>query len=134
MQLRFRSELQRARNVAKSSKLPCAFSAALIVALAGCAPKGEALYARAEAAIEKGDVRAAVIDLKTLLQSEPQNAKARAMLSLALLQSGDTSGGEIELRKARDLGAPAELVLVPACRLLLAKNETDKLLEECKPH
>lgn len=119
--------------MAKSSKLTRALSAALVVALAGCAPKGEALYARAEAALEKGDIRAAVIDLKTLLQSEPQNAKARAMLSLALLQSGDTSGGEIELRKARDLGAPSELMLVPSCRLLLAKSETEKLLEECKP-
>jgi putative PEP-CTERM system TPR-repeat lipoprotein len=119
--------------VAKLSNLRCAFSAALVVTLAGCAPRGEELYARAETAIEKGDVRAAVIDLKTLLQSEPQNAQARAMLSLALLQSGDTSGGEIELRKARDLGAPSESILVPSCRLLLAKGETEKLLETCKP-
>ncbi len=54
------------------------FGAVLVVAvvLTACAPKGEALYNRANEAMAKGDTRAAVIDLKNLVESEPQNAKA----------------------------------------------------------
>ncbi len=53
-------------------------------------PKGEALYARAEKSLAKGDVNAAVIDLKNLVQAEPQNAKARALLGQALRASAAT--------------------------------------------
>jgi cellulose synthase operon protein C len=104
-----------------------------ILALTACAPKGEALYARAEQALDKGEARAAVIDLKNLVESEPQNAKARALLGRALVQSGDVQAGAIELQKARDLGAPPEMVLVPECRVLVAQREFDKALAQCKP-
>lgn len=108
-------------------------SLALLLVLAGCAPKGEALYARAETAMGKGDVRAAVIDLRTLIQSEPQNAKARALLGDAMVRSGQIAAGEIELQKARDLGAPEAMLLVPSCRVMLAKGDNEKVLAECKP-
>ena len=35
----------------------------VVIGLAGCAPKGDALYARAEQSLEKGEVQAAVVDL-----------------------------------------------------------------------
>ena len=106
---------------------------ALTILIVGCAPKGEALYARAEKSLGKGDVRAAIIDLKALIQTEPQNGKARALLGIAMLANGDPSGAEIELQKAADLGAPKDMLLVPNCRVLLAKGEPEKVLEGCKP-
>lgn len=101
--------------------------------LAGCAPKGEALYARAAESLEKGDARAAVIDLKNLVESEPQNARARALLARALLATFERSAAEIELQKARDLGAPASVTLLPDCQLRAVKNEFEQVLEQCRP-
>ena len=80
-----------------------------------------------------GEARAAVIDLKNLVNTEPQNAKARALLAQALVESGDIQAGAIEIQKAKDLGAPADMIIVPECRVMLAKSEFDKVLSQCKP-
>ena len=106
---------------------------AVAIGLAACAPKGEALYNRAEQALSKGEVRAAVIDLKNLVNTEPQNAKARALLGQALVESGDIQAGAIEIQKAKDLGAPKDMIIVPECRVMLAKSEFDNVLSQCKP-
>ena len=110
--------------------------ASLLVALAltACAPKGEELYARAQQSLEKGDVRAAVIDLKSLVDDEPQNARARALLGLAFVEVGDVGAGEIEIRKAADLGADAAVLLVPQCTLQAAKGEFEAVLSGCDPN
>lgn len=79
-------------------------SLAVLLALAGCAPKGEALYQRASDSLAKGDASAALIDLKNLVQAEPDNARARALLAQALLATGDVTAGELEIQKAKELG------------------------------
>jgi putative PEP-CTERM system TPR-repeat lipoprotein len=106
---------------------------ALLLALAACAPKGEKLYARAVDALARGDANAAIIDLKNLLQDEPQNARARAVLGQAFVATGQIELAEVELQKARDLGAPADLVLAASCRVLLARAQFDQVLQDCKP-
>lgn len=110
-----------------------AFALVLAASVAACAPKGDALYQRAVASLAKGEVSAAVIDLKNLVESEPQNAKARALLAEASLQAGDVQTAEIEIFKARDLGAPADLTIGTECRVLSAKGEADKVLAQCDP-
>ncbi len=111
-------------------RLRC-FVLAGLVGLAACSPKGEELYARAERSVAVGDTRAAVIDLQNLLEKDPGNARARALLARALIETGNINGGAIELQKAKDLGAPAELIVVPECRVLLSKGEYDKVLAQC---
>ena len=106
---------------------------AFAITAAACSPKGEALYNRASEALARGDNRAAVIDLRNLADSEPQNARARALLGQALVQSGDLQGGAIEIQKAKDLGAKADVLMVPECQLLSAKGESDKVLAQCDP-
>jgi putative PEP-CTERM system TPR-repeat lipoprotein len=108
-------------------------SLAVALALAACAPKGDKLYARAAASLTKGDTNAAVIDLKNLLQDEPENAKARALLGTAFVNSGQIALGEMEIQKAKDLGAPKAMLLVPSCRVLIAKAQYEQALTECKP-
>ena len=107
--------------------------ATVLLGVAACAPKGEALYARAEQAFAKGDVAAAVIDLKNFVEAAPQDAKGRALLGQALIQLGDLQAGEIEIRKAKDLGAPREMTLVSECEVLVGKGEFNTVLEECQP-
>lgn len=106
---------------------------AAIILVAACAPRGTALYDRAESSLAKGDARAAAIDLKALLVAEPNNAKARALLGYAFVEIGDYVAADIELQKARTLGAPVAMLLVPQCRVLVAKAKFESALAECNP-
>ncbi len=108
-------------------------SLCVLVALAACSPKGEALYARAEQSLTAGEINAAVIDLKNLVQAEPQNAKARALLASAYVQGGDINAAAIEVQKAKDLGAAPEWVLVPDCYVKVAKGEFQQAVDACSP-
>ena len=106
---------------------------AVALFLVACSPKGEALYTRAEQALDKGDVQAAIIDLKNLVKDEPGNARARALLAAALVEDGEISAAAIEIQKAKDLGVPGEALLVPECRIMVARGEFDEAVEKCLP-
>jgi putative PEP-CTERM system TPR-repeat lipoprotein len=99
--------------------------------LAACAPTGEKLLARAEQELESGEYRAAMIDLRNYLARNPDNARARAQLALAMLELGDVTAAEAELKKARDLGAGPEQTLVIDCRVMIARDAYQKALDEC---
>jgi putative PEP-CTERM system TPR-repeat lipoprotein len=101
--------------------------------LLACAPKGEALYAKAEQALAEGDFGTATIHLRNFIQADPQHAEARALFGQALVQAGDLQAGEIEIRKAKELGAPRDMTIVPECEVLVAKGEFDAVLAGCQP-
>ena len=61
----------------------------------------EALLERAEEARGKGDLRAAVIDLKDLLQRNPDSLPGRIALGEVSLESGDVPTAVLELELAR---------------------------------
>ncbi len=103
----------------------------IVATLAACSPKGEKLLARAEASLAGGEYRAAMIDLQNYLSAHPDDAAARARLGITLLELGDTRGAEVEIRKARDLGAGADLLRLPECRLLATRSEYEQILEDC---
>jgi putative PEP-CTERM system TPR-repeat lipoprotein len=107
--------------------------AACALAIVACAPKGDALYARAEKSLGSGEVNAAIIDLKNLVKDEPGNAKARALLANALVQNGEISAAAIEVQKAKELGAPADTLLLADCAVMVARSEFTQVLEKCKP-
>jgi len=108
--------------------LPAIAMAAL---LAACAPKGDALYQRAATSLAKSDYGAALIDLKNLVQSEPQNGRARALLAQASLRMGDLQAAQIEIGKAKELGAPAELTLGTECLIFSVTGDADRILQQC---
>ena len=88
-------------------------SAAAIAFAAGCGPGDDPakLVASAKDFIAKKNPATAVIQLKNALQKEPANAEARYLLGTLLVQSGDISSGEKELRRALEHGyAPAAVV------------------------
>lgn len=100
-------------------------------ALASCAPSGEKLLARAEQQLAAGEYRAAMIDLRNYLSKNPGDAHARAMLSLALLKLGSANDAQAELAKAKAAGAVPADTLVVDCGLMVARNEHQKVLDEC---
>ena len=90
--------------------------------LAGCGQEQPAaLVASAKDYLAKKDGRAAVIQLKSALQKEPDLAEARFLLGRTLLEGGDAVSGEVELRKALDLKYPKESALPPLVRALSSR-------------
>jgi putative PEP-CTERM system TPR-repeat lipoprotein len=107
--------------------------ASVMTLLAACSPTGEELYQRAEQAMDEGRYRAALIDLKNLVQAEPGNAKARAALAIALLEEGDAGGAQVEAEKAKQSGAEPSVWLLASCRVQIGRGEFDQALKDCKP-
>jgi len=79
--------------------------------------------------LEKGEVKAAVIQLKNLLQSAPDNADARVLLGEAYLKLGDGASAAKELEKARDLKVPRERWIVSLARAYLLQNQPRMVME-----
>jgi len=104
---------------------------AMVPLLAACAPKGEALYQRAAASVAKGEYGAAQIDLKNLVQAEPQNGRARALLALASLRLGDLQAAQIEIEKAKQLGAPVDATLGTECLIFSVTGDIERSLQQC---
>ncbi len=81
----------------------------LVLSLTACGTDSpEAMLASAKDYLAKNDAKAAVIQLKNALQSKPDLAEARFLLGKALLDEGNVSGADVELRKAAELKYPAE--------------------------
>jgi cellulose synthase operon protein C len=83
---------------------------ALLWLVAGCGlfVDEQALLERAQKARTKGDLRAATIDLKDLLQRNPDSLPGRVALGEVALESGDvpTAVRELELARQRAADAP----------------------------
>lgn len=102
--------------------------AALI--LAACSEKPEAMIISAKDYLAKNDSKAAVIQIKNALQSDPNLPEARFLLGSALLDSGDPVGAETELRKALGLNYPQDAVVPALAKAMLAQGQAKKLTEE----
>jgi putative PEP-CTERM system TPR-repeat lipoprotein len=83
---------------------------------------------RAQEAQKRGDLRAAAIDLKSLLEKHPNNRDARFTLGLVDLQAGDGVAAVRELERARTDGIPQERVAEPLARAYMTTGEFDKAL------
>ena len=85
---------------------------ASLVLFAGCGltTSSAERIARAQEQIESGEYRAAMIELKNVLISEPENARARTMLAKVSLGLGDVEAAQKELSHAGALGADESVI------------------------
>lgn len=83
--------------------------------------------------LDKGEVKAAVLELKNLLQKSPDNAEARLLLGEAYIRQGDASSAVKELEKARDLKLPKEKWVGQLAQAYLLKNDAKTLLDQLQP-
>ncbi|MBI4696645.1 MAG: PEP-CTERM system TPR-repeat protein PrsT [Gammaproteobacteria bacterium] len=103
-----------------------------VSAASGCSKRADSLeghLAKADTLLASGDVRGAVLELKTAVQQSPNSAAARGRLGQIYVQLGDGNAGAVELEKAVDLGfdkAKAEPLII---RGLLAKRSAKEALE-----
>ncbi len=90
----------------------------------------ETMLASAKDYLAKNDSKAAVIQLKNALQSKPDLAEARFLLGKALLEEGNATAAEVELRKAADLKYPADQLIPLQARTLLVLGQTKKVVDD----
>ena len=117
----------------KSKYLPnrtCLLALVLLIPLVACGEKPEAMIVSAKDYLAKNDSKAAVIQLKNALQSNPDLPEARFLLGTALLDSGDAVGAELELRKALALKYPQEQLVPQLARAMLTQGQAKKITDE----
>ncbi|MDN3920435.1 XrtA/PEP-CTERM system TPR-repeat protein PrsT [Roseateles violae] len=99
--------------------------------LAACSGEStQTLLASAKKHIEAKDSKAAVIQLKNVLQQDPKSAEARFLLGKLLLEGGDGVGAEVELQKALDQGHDADAIAPLLAKALLISGQPDKVLSK----
>ena len=103
---------------------------ALTLVLVGCGPESTAQkLGQAKSHLEKTDIKAAVVELKVLLQQDPNSAEGRYLLGDALLRSGDPATAILELEKSKALGYDNNLLLPKLASCLLVTAQYKKVLE-----
>ena len=104
------------------------------LSLAACTKDPAQLIERAQQREAKGDLAAAIVDLKSSLQQEPNNAAARFMLGRLYNETFDQVSAEKELRRAKELGAvEGGRVLAELGRALRAQRKYKEILAEIQP-
>ena len=116
----------------KNSKCGTVVSTLLMsLLIAACGDNNsEAMLISAKGYLAENDNKAAVIQIKNALQSNPNLPEARFLLGSTLLDSGDPVGAETELRKALALKHSPDLVIPELAKAVLAQGQARKLTDE----
>ncbi|HET6605736.1 MAG TPA: XrtA/PEP-CTERM system TPR-repeat protein PrsT [Rhodopila sp.] len=87
----------------------------------------------AQAALKKGDLKSAQIDLRNAVRNDPQNAEAHYWLGQVAFQLGDPVAAEREAQAARDRGFDPHRTVQLLAQALLTQNKFDDVLQRLKP-
>lgn len=96
------------------------------------ATSSEDYLKEAQGYAKKGDINAAIIQLKNALQKDPKNIKARFFLGKNYLMLGDGLSAEKEFSRAQRLGMARQHVVVPLGRAILLQGRADDILKDIK--
>jgi putative PEP-CTERM system TPR-repeat lipoprotein len=108
-----------------------ALGLAVSLGLAGCGDDGKELQEHFDRALEyrdSGDTRAAIIELKNVLQIDPDHAEARWLLARSYIALGDGASAQKELERAGDLGFSNPEMDRAAVRALLLQGQFEDAL------
>ncbi len=98
--------------------------------LAACGGTKEAdLLRSARELLARNDTAAARLQVKNVLQKNPQSGQARLLLGQLMLDSGDLAGAEAELDRALELGQSETAVLPLLARALVGQQKGQALLQ-----
>ena len=109
-------------------KLRQFLTVALAITVLGCSKTPEQHYQQAQELMGKAAYKAAIIELKTVLQAQPNHAEARKLLGQAFIKTRAYSSAEKELSKARSLGVSDEETLPPLILAYTRMGEPQKAL------
>ena len=91
------------------------------------------LLAEAKQYQQKGDEKAALIQLKNAVAKSPEDAEARLQLGTLYLETGDAVSANKELRKAASLGMAPARTLPLLAQAMQAQGQFKEMLAEIKP-
>lgn len=121
-------------NLTKKQLAVAVVSGAILLSagMTGCnrTQTAEELLTEAAQYEQKGDTKAALIQLKNAVSQNPENAQARLRLGTLHLALGDAASAEKELRKAASLGADSSKTLPLLAQSMLAQAKYQLLLDE----
>lgn len=103
---------------------------ASLILIAGCGVGGGDSLESAKEYLAKRDHKAALIELKTVLQKSPSSAEARFLYGKALLASGDAASAVVELQRARELKYAEDEVVSELARATVLSGSPQKALEQ----
>mgnify|MGYP005839628481 CR=1 FL=1 len=104
-------------------------SAVLLALLSGCTDKNAAEhYQQAQSYLAEQNASAAIIELKSAIQQQPEVAEYRLALGLIYLTNGSSLAAEKELARALQYGSPQELAMLPWVRSLYLSAQFEKIL------
>lgn len=102
-----------------------------IVGLSSCGEdSSQTLLSEAKSSLKSGDKKAAVIQLKSAIQKDEDNAEARFELAKIQITQRDFASAEKELRRARKAGLDADKVNPLLAHTLLMLGEFQRVLDE----
>ena len=104
------------------------FAGALFLVACGEQETPEQRLARIQQHINNLEYRSAVIELKSLLESFPDNANGRWLLGGIYLDFEDGQSAEKEFRRAQALGVGEDAILPALARTLLLQEKNDAVL------
>lgn len=108
-----------------------AAAAALLAGLIACGQKSpDVLLQQAQAAAAKGDYPAAILDIKSALEQQPEMQEGRRALAHYLYRNGDYAASEVEWRKLLEKGEPRAQALPAVLRALNKQGQFRKVIEE----
>ena len=101
----------------------------LAMIIAGCSKSPEQLLTDAKESVAAKDHPTAIVELKNLLQVDPDNVEARLMLARSSLVVADPLSAEKELARAAELGASDGEFLAMHYRTQLTLGQHTRVLE-----
>jgi putative PEP-CTERM system TPR-repeat lipoprotein len=128
--------ISRAFKTYRSAGASVGLAAVLMLAgalfLAGCSADNNsaAVMRRARQAVSSGKYNTAMIELKNLVKHDPKDRAAWLLLGQITLTHGSAADAEADFERARKLGAPADQVLAPLGRALLAQGKAKQVLQQ----
>ncbi len=87
-------------------------------------------FASAKALMEKGDLKAAQLELRNTLRDDPNNAEAHFRLAVLQARAGDPVAAEKEFRLARDNGFEPRAVTPLLAQTYMAQGKFRELLKD----
>lgn len=78
----------------------------------------------------RGDISVAVVQLKSALQTKPNDAELRLLLGSALLEQGQPAAALLELEKARDAGSTNDVLTSKLARALLGSGKSNEVIAQ----
>lgn len=114
--------------------LPSLLPVLLLLLLTGCGrPQSEGdLMKEAQRHATRGETKAAIIQLKNVLQQSPSHGAARMMLGRLYLDIGDMQSAEKELRRALELQVNSGEALPLLGKALLLQGQYQRLLDDVR--